>query len=97
MLLQASKVLPSGEQWLYELKFDGYRGLAIKNHTATRLYSRNGKDLTSRFLPIVHAVQNLRAKSCVLDGEIVCLDSNGRPSFEDLQNYCEGEHAFYRG
>ncbi|MGZ8940012.1 MAG: ATP-dependent DNA ligase, partial [Limisphaerales bacterium] len=90
-----SKVLPVGEQWLYELKFDGYRGLAIKNHTSTRLYSRNGKDLTSRFLPIVHAVQNLRAKSCILDGEIVCLDSHGRPCFEDLQNYSEGEHSLY--
>ena len=87
MLLQPSKVLPVGEQWLYELKFDGYRGLAVRNHTSTRLYSRNGKDLTSRFLPIVHAVQSVPAKNCILDGEIVCLDSEGRPCFEDLQNY----------
>lgn len=95
MLLQPSKVLPVGEQWLYELKFDGYRGLAVKNGTSTRLYSRNGKDLTSRFLPIVHAVQDLPAKFCILDGEIVCLDAKGRPCFEDLQNYSEGEHALY--
>ena len=95
MLLQTSKVLPLGEQWLYELKFDGYRGLAIKNDTSTRLYSRNRKDLTARFLPIVHAIQNLPVNSCVLDGEIVCLDSLGRPCFEDLQNYTEGEHALY--
>jgi bifunctional non-homologous end joining protein LigD len=95
MLLQPSKVLPVGEQWLYELKFDGYRGLAVKNRTSTRLYSRNGKDLTARFLPIVHAVRSLREKECILDGEIVCLDADGRPCFEDLQNYSEGEHALY--
>lgn len=95
MLLHPSKILPVGGQWLYELKFDGYRGLAIKNHTSTRLYSRNGKDMTSRFLPIVHAVQNLQAKFCILDGEIVCLDAQGRPCFEDLQNYTEGEHSLY--
>jgi bifunctional non-homologous end joining protein LigD len=95
MLLQPLKILPVGDQWLYELKFDGYRGLAVKNHTFTRLYSRNGKDLTSRFLPIVHAVQSLRATTCILDGEIVCLDAEGRPCFEDLQNYAEGEHSLY--
>ena len=59
MLLQPSKVLPFGEQWLYELKFDGYRGLAIKNQTSRRLYSRNGKI----FIPIVQAMQNLRVKA----------------------------------
>ena len=63
MLLQPSKVLPVGEQWLY---------------TSTRLYSRNAKDLTSRFPPIIHVVQALPVKFCILDGEIVCLDELGR-------------------
>ena len=90
--LAVSKVLPVGEQWLYELKFNRYRGVAIKNHTSTRLYSRNGKDLTS-LSAHRSCVQNLPAKFCVLDGEIVCLDAHGRPCFEDLQNYKAGEHS----
>jgi bifunctional non-homologous end joining protein LigD len=87
MLLKPAATLPRGEQWLYELKFDGFRGLAVKDGAAVRLFSRNGRDLSKRFPRIINAVASLKIKSAVIDGEIVCIDEQGRPCFEDLQNY----------
>lgn len=98
MLLKPAAALPRGEHWLYELKFDGFRGLALKEGESVRLFSRNGRDLTKRFGPIVDAIRKLRAKSAIIDGEIVCLDDNGRPCFEDLQNFdsdLKGRLFFY--
>jgi bifunctional non-homologous end joining protein LigD len=69
------------------LKFDGFRGLAVKEGGAVRLFSRNGRDLSKRFERIVDTVAKLQVKSAAIDGEIVCLDENGRPCFEDLQNF----------
>jgi DNA ligase D-like protein (predicted ligase) len=87
MLLKPAATLPLGEQWRYELKFDGFRGLAVKDGKDVRLFSRNGRDLSTRFPTIVEAVGKLKMKSAVIDGEIVCLDEKGRPCFEDLQNF----------
>jgi bifunctional non-homologous end joining protein LigD len=78
--------LPEGEDWLYELKFDGYRALAIKDNKIVRLISRNNKVLNSRYPELVTAVGQLPFESIVLDGEIVALDENGLPSFQKLQN-----------
>jgi bifunctional non-homologous end joining protein LigD len=75
MLLRPAQTLPRGDQWLYELKFDGFRGLAIKEGKKVRLYSRNGRDLSKRFPPIVEAVRGLQTRSCVIDGEIVPVSS----------------------
>jgi bifunctional non-homologous end joining protein LigD len=79
MLLKPARALPRGDQWLYELKFDGFRGLTIGNGNEVRLMSRNKRDLCSRFQRIVHAVAALPVKACIIDGEIVCLDEQGRP------------------
>lgn len=87
MLLKPAAVLPRGEQWGYELKFDGFRGLAVKDGAEVRLFSRNGRDLSKKFGRIVEAVKKLPARSAIIDGEIVCLDERGRPCFEDLQNF----------
>jgi hypothetical protein len=87
MLLQPCKVLPRGNHWLYELKFDGFRGVAIKNGKDVQLWSRQRKSLTSRFPGIVEAVAALPVRSTIIDGEIVCLDLQGRPCFGDLQNF----------
>lgn len=76
-----------GNQWLYELKFDGFRGIAVKDGNLVRLFSRNGRDLSKKFTRIVDAVASLKIKSAVIDGEIVCIDEAGRPCFEDLQNF----------
>src|SRR5688572_15517938 len=78
--------LPEGEQWLYEVKWDGYRALALKKGGAVRLFSRKGNDLTRDYPEVVEAVKSIKAKAAVLDGEIVALDEQGRPSFQMLQH-----------
>jgi bifunctional non-homologous end joining protein LigD len=75
--------LPSRKGWVIELKFDGYRAIAIKNRTDARLISRNEKPL--RFPEIAEAVAALPCRSAVLDGEVVALDAGGKPSFQLIQ------------
>jgi bifunctional non-homologous end joining protein LigD len=76
---------PSGGDWLYELKFDGIRAIAVKIDNKVSLASRNGNDLGARFPEIVAAVKNLLVAECVIDGEVVALDEEGRSSFQFLQ------------
>ncbi len=76
---------PASGDWIYELKFDGYRALALKDGAEARLLSRNEKDFTTRFPEIADAVAQLPCKGAILDGEIVALDAEGRPSFQLLQ------------
>jgi bifunctional non-homologous end joining protein LigD len=78
--------LPEGEQWLYEVKLDGYRALVMTEGQRVRIISRNGKDLTANYPTIVAAAGKLHATSAILDGEVVALDANGRPSFQALQH-----------
>jgi bifunctional non-homologous end joining protein LigD len=86
MLLLRTEHLPEGEDWLYEVKFDGYRALAIKSGGKAHLYSRNGNDFTDRYSTITKAFSALPEET-VIDGEVVALDSEGKPSFNTLQNY----------
>jgi bifunctional non-homologous end joining protein LigD len=80
------KELPEGDEWVYELKLDGYRALIIKNESKVEIRSRNDKDLT-RMYPNVAAVgRRLNADRAVIDGEIVAVDEEGRPSFQALQH-----------
>lgn len=72
-------------EWIYELKFDGIRLIAIKDHEKVSLLSRNQNDLSARFPEIVDAIKNLPADECVIDGEVVALDEEGRSSFQLLQ------------
>lgn len=76
------------EQWLYEMKFDGYRGLALKRGDEVNLISATGKPL--KFPDIAASISALGCGTAVLDGEIVALDEQGRPSFQLLQNAREG-------
>src|SRR5215470_17554699 len=76
---------PATGDWLYELKFDGIRLIAIKNRQKVSLLSRNQNDLSARFPEIVDAIKNLSADECVIDGEVVALDEEGRSSFQLLQ------------
>src|SRR5262245_51431707 len=78
--------LPSGGQWLHEIKHDGFRSLARKKGAQVRLYSRPGNDLTRRFPHIVDALYRLRSRSCIIDGEAVACDDSGVASF-DLIRY----------
>src|SRR5499433_3540019 len=63
--------LPSGSQWLHEIKHDGFRIIARKKGAQVRLYSRPGNDLTRRFPLIVDALSRLHSHSCIIDGEAV--------------------------
>ncbi len=78
--------LPEGDEWMYEVKFDGYRALLLKNGKQVRILSRNQKDLTSAYASVAAAGRRLRADQAVLDGEIVAVDAGGRPSFQALQH-----------
>src|ERR1700761_2281342 len=83
---------PFNGLWLYEVKFDGFRVLAIKNGKEVELWSRNQKPLNERFPAVVKAVAKLPVKSCMLDGEVCALDEQGRSSFQLLQNQGETDH-----
>jgi bifunctional non-homologous end joining protein LigD len=77
--------LPSGSQWVHEIKHDGFRIVARKTDDRVRLYSRAGHDLTYRFPLIVEALAKLRSRSCIVDGEAVACDDHGMPSFERIR------------
>jgi bifunctional non-homologous end joining protein LigD len=77
---------PATGDWIYELKFDGIRLIATKDREKVSLLSRNQNDLSARFPEIVEAVKNLPADECVLDGEVVAIDEEGRSSFQLLQS-----------
>ena len=72
--------LPAGEKWTFEIKFDGYRCIAVKRGKEITLFSRNQKVLNKRFQKIVQALASLES-DFVLDGEPVASDPQGRPSF----------------
>ncbi len=78
--------VPAGDDWLHELKFDGYRILAFLREGKVRLVSRNGKDWTRRFPTIAAAVAELPWQQAIVDGEIVSLGDNGLSDFQRLQN-----------
>jgi bifunctional non-homologous end joining protein LigD len=76
---------PTTRDWIYELKFDGIRLIAVKAERNVSLFSRNKNELSGRFPEIVEAVESLPARECVIDGEAVALDEKGRSSFQLLQ------------
>jgi len=78
--------LPKGDEWIYEVKWDGYRALGLKHEQNARLLSLKNKNLTSDFPAVADAVRSIHAGSASIDGEIVAVDSNGCPSFQALQN-----------
>jgi bifunctional non-homologous end joining protein LigD len=79
--------LPSGGQWLHEIKHDGFRIIARKSNGRVRLYSRPGNDFTRRFPLIVEALERLRSRACIIDGEAVACDDNGVASFDLIRHH----------
>jgi bifunctional non-homologous end joining protein LigD len=78
--------LPSGDEWIYEVKWDGYRALALKDPNDVRLLSLKEKNLTTDFPQVADAVRGVNADLAVIDGEIVAINEQGCPSFRMLQN-----------
>jgi bifunctional non-homologous end joining protein LigD len=81
---------PEGNQWIHEIKHDGYRIVAYLNNETARLSSRNSLDWTERFQSIVEALAKFPAKKAIVDGEVVIQLSNGTSSFQALQNALKG-------
>ncbi|HEX8312473.1 MAG TPA: DNA polymerase ligase N-terminal domain-containing protein, partial [Chthoniobacteraceae bacterium] len=82
---------PTTGDWIYELKFDGFRALAVKSGDSVEILSRNNKDLARKFSELVEPLKQIDAGTAILDGEIVALDEDGRSSFQLLQAYEMGE------
>lgn len=77
---------PQGEEWIYEVKFDGYRLITEINQGKITLYTRNRNDWTAKFPNIFNDFRELTIESAIIDGEIVALDANGISHFQTLQN-----------
>ncbi|HRO48124.1 DNA ligase D [Agriterribacter sp.] len=85
------------EGWLYEVKWDGYRAIALLNHKSTHLRSRNNKSFNEKFYPVYDALKALQLNA-VLDGEIIVANEDGLSNFGKLQNWlseADGELKFY--
>lgn len=85
MLAEPTDEAFTRDGWIFELKLDGYRLIAAKTHGDALLLSRNGNDYTEVFPEIARAIKALPVDECIVDGEVVILDAEGRPSFSKLQ------------
>ncbi len=85
--------VPAGNGWMHEIKFDGYRALVAAKGEKVRVYTRNGKDWTEKFGPLVDAVAALDLPSCLIDGEIIAVDGKGNPDFSTLQSVLKRGHG----
>jgi bifunctional non-homologous end joining protein LigD len=81
---------PSGDEWLHEIKYDGYRIGARVRHGRVSLYTRNGNDWTAAFPDVADAVGHLRLDDALIDGEVAVVLPDGRTSFQALQNTAGG-------
>jgi len=84
---------PHGDDWIHEIKYDGYRMQARLDGGRARWLSRNGLDWTDRFVSLGAAIEGLSAERALLDGELVALLPDGTSSFQELQNALHGSSA----
>ena len=86
MLAQTRKDVPTGDRYLYEVKWDGIRVMISLDEGKVTLRTRNNNDITAKFPELLSAEKSFRATCGLFDGEIVCLDEEGRPVFKDVIN-----------
>jgi bifunctional non-homologous end joining protein LigD len=82
--------VPSGDRWIHEIKFDGYRVQVHLANEAVQIYTRRGHDWTHRFKKVAHDAWHIKAASAVIDGEIVVPAADGTTDFSVLQNELKG-------
>jgi bifunctional non-homologous end joining protein LigD len=85
-MLASTGTVEEGYDWAFEMKWDGYRGVAVCNGEDVRLVSRNGLDMTATYPDVTKALADLDLSDTILDGELVAFGPNGAPSFHALQN-----------
>ena len=85
MLASLSNTVPITPDWVYEIKWDGFRGICFLNGGELKITSRNARSFDAQFPELQEAVPAIRAQSAVIDAEIVSLDESGRPSFSLMQ------------
>lgn len=86
MLAKETDTPFSKKDWIFEIKWDGYRAIAEVNKGKVKLYSRNGNSFLSNYPEVVDSLSKLKLDA-VFDGEIVVLDEEGKPDFQKLQHY----------
>lgn len=86
MLAKETDTPFSSKEWVYEIKWDGYRAIADINGTEVSLYSRNGNTFNASYPIVVNALKQLNIHA-ILDGEVVVMDENGKSNFQLLQYY----------
>ena len=85
---------PSGPNWIHEIKHDGYRLMARRDSVGIRLITRRGNDWSVRFPLVLEAVNHLKVRSCLIDGEVVCCDERGLARFDVLRRRRNEADAF---
>jgi bifunctional non-homologous end joining protein LigD len=77
---------PTGEGWIHEIKYDGYRTLVVVDEYRVRAFSRQGRDWTGPYRRVIEAVAKLPCRAVILDGEVIVQDESGRSDFEALRS-----------
>jgi bifunctional non-homologous end joining protein LigD len=96
MLATLAKNVPSGDEWLFEVKWDGYRAIADVHGGEATLTSRKGNDLTGRFESVAKGIERaIKTPDCVLDGEVCALDEEGRATFSAMQQGKSGTRYIF--
>ena len=96
MLATLERTVPKGDDWVYEVKWDGYRAIVYVHGGDVALVSRNGNDLTQRFASVAKAIgKAVRTPNAVLDGEVCALDESGRATFSAMQQGVAGTRYIF--
>lgn len=88
--------VPPSNDWMHEIKFDGYRAMVAAKGSEVCIYTRSGKDWTGKFGPLANAIAALDLPACLIDGEIVATDAKGNPDFSALQAMLKRGHGSQR-